>query len=462
MRNQKISRREFLRAAVLTGGALALGACAQPTPGSTAKPEETKPTEAAKSTSPPTQGPVTISYWYYWSGLLGDTCAAVANEFMKTNPNIKVEATTTDAQWEKVLSAFAAGTPPDVLLDFTGSQLMPRNQLLPLDDMISTTTDIKQDNYFPAWWNAFSWKGKQYGLPAAEAGADMAMIINKGMATEAGLDLQNPPQTIDEMLSWAEKMTKPGKNGVLETIGFDPLDGTSGQGFYNWAAIYGKNWWDVNTQKFDWLSLTDAFTWQAEWINRWGAANFEAFRKGFGGWLEPDSSMAQGKQGIHINGYWTPGELTHKGAAGQEWVYNWVPVPDARKGVRVQTSLPTGIHLPTPNKSQDASFKLLAYICSDVSNQMYFDAAGTFCWTKSFLPKVDTTKYTGLDFYVKSISEAKELYSNVQNCPLGFQYPQDRYLEALNKVIYDKVAPEDALNEAQKSCEEELAKLLKG
>jgi ABC-type glycerol-3-phosphate transport system substrate-binding protein len=199
MRDRKISRRNFLRNAALTGGSLVLAACAQPTQAPTAKPEEVKPTEASKPTSPPPQAPVTISFWYYWGGLLGDTCHAVADDFMKSNPNIKVEANATDG-WEKVLSAFAAGTPPDVLLDFGGPQLMARNQLIPLDDLIATTKDIKQDDYFPAWWNAFSWKGKQYGLPAGEAGVDMAMIINKGLAAEAGLDLKNPPQTIDEML----------------------------------------------------------------------------------------------------------------------------------------------------------------------------------------------------------------------------------------------------------------------
>lgn len=461
MRDRKISRRNFLRTATLTGGALILAACAQPTP-EAQKPTEVPAVETMPTTPPAQEGPVTISFWYYWSGIWGDACTAAANNFMKANPNIKVEATSTSAAWEKILSAFAAATPPNVLLDCSQSQLAPRKQLMALDDMVAASSVVKKDNYYPAWWNAYAWQGKQYGITAGEAGVDLAMIINKGLATGAGLDLNNPPQTIPEMLDWAEKMTKMGSNGVLEQIGFDPLDGTSGQGYYNWAAIYGKNWWDQNTLKFNWQALAEPFKWQAEWINKWGAANFEAFRKGFGGWLEPDSSEALGKQGIHINGYWTPGELVHKAAQGQEFLYTWVPVPADRKGTRVQTSVPYGVSLPAVNKFPEASFKMVEYLSTDEADQIFFETAGGFAWTKSFLAKVDTSKYPGLDFYVKSVAEATESYSNVAPCPLGFQFPQDRYLEALNKVIYDKKPPEDALNEAQKACEDELNKLMKG
>ena len=297
MSNQRITRRDFLKAASLAGGTLALAACA---PKATQAPTEEPGAE-------PVAEPSSIRFWYYWPGIWGEACAGVAKQFEEKNPNIQVEAI--QADWEKVLASFAAGAPPDVLLDFSGSTLMPREQVLELDSLIATSSIIKKDNYYPAMLNSFQWDGKQYGLPAAEAGVDMAMMINVGLAEAAGLDTANPPQTIDEMLSWAEKMTITGDGGILEQVGFDPRDGTSGQGFYNWPAIYGEDWWDASTQTFNWLSLTDAFKWMSEWIIRWGAANFEAFRSGYGGWLEADSSVALGKQAIHVNGYWTPGAL---------------------------------------------------------------------------------------------------------------------------------------------------------
>lgn len=447
MSNQRITRRDFLKAASLAGGTLALAACA---PKATQAPTEEPGAE-------PVAEPSSIRFWYYWPGIWGEACAGVAKQFEEMNPNIQVEAI--QADWEKVLASFAAGAPPDVLLDFSGSTLMPREQVLELDSLIATSSIIKKDNYYPAMLNSFQWDGKQYGLPAAEAGVDMAMMINVGLAEAAGLDTANPPQTIDEMLSWAEKMTITGDGGILEQVGFDPRDGTSGQGFYNWPAIYGEDWWDASTQTFNWLSLTDAFTWMSEWIIRWGAANFEAFRSGYGGWLEADSSVALGKQAIHVNGYWTPGALALI-ETDQKFTYNWMPMPNNRKGTRVQTSLPTGIFLPVPAKSPDAAFALLEYICSDDANEYIFNTAGGFAWTKSWLAKVDTSKYAGLDFYVKSIAEAGELYCNVQNCPLGFALPQDQYDKALNAIIYDGKPIEDALNAAQKACEEELVRIL--
>jgi multiple sugar transport system substrate-binding protein len=380
---------------------------------------------------------------------------------MERNSNIKVESSPTEG-WERVLAAYAGGTPPDVLLEFSGSQLMPRNQVLPLDDLIAASTAVDPDNFYPEMINSFRWEGVQYGLPAAEAGVDLALIINKGRAEEAGLDVENPPHTLSEVLGWAEKMTIVGEGGILEQVGFDPRDGTSGQGFYNWASAYGKDWWDAETQTFDWLSLSDALRWQADWIQKYGAANFEAFRGGFGGWLEPDSSVALGKQGMHINGYWTPGELFHKAAEGEEYVYTWAPVPDDRANVNFQTSLPTGIFLPVPADEPEAAFKLVEFIVSDDGNEIFFNTAGGFAWTKSWLEKVDIGKYSGLDFYVKSISEADELYSNVQSCPLGWEFPQQQYDKAIDAVIYENAAPEEVLAEAQKACEDELEKLLRG
>ncbi|MGQ9683173.1 MAG: hypothetical protein ACUVX9_11585 [Anaerolineae bacterium] len=208
--------------------------------------------------------------------------------------------------------------------------------------------------------------------------------------------------------------------------------------------------------------MAEAFRWMADWVIKWGAKNFEAFRSGFGGWLDPDSSMCMGKQAMHINGYWTPGELAHKAAKGEEFAYTWVPRPDHRKDVHVQTSCPNAIVIPAPARQLEASFKLVEFVCSDDANKMFYEQAGGFAWTKSWLAKVDTSLYPGLDFYVKSIAEADEFYCNSQNCPLGWEFPYDQYMKALNAVIYDGKAPKDALAEAQRACEEELAKLLKG
>ena len=466
MSENRLTRREFLRTAGLTSVGLVIAGCAPPaTPAPTEAPEEpaAAPTEAPEPTeAPAAPEAVQITFWHYWAGIWGDACKAAADAFAEQNPDIQVESSPTEG-WERVLAAFAANTPPDVLLEFSGSQLMPRGQVLALDDLIAGGSVIKRDNYRAEMFDTFTWEGVQYGLPAAEAGVDAALIINKGRAAEAGLDLNNPPQTLSELLDWGEKMTIVGDNDILEQIGFDPRDGTSGSGgFYSWAAVSGKNWWDAETREFDWLSLADAVRWQAEWIQKYGAANFEAFRSGFGGWLEPDSSVALGKQGMHVNGYWTPGELYHKGAEGEEWFYTWLPVPDERRGIKVQSSLPTGIFLPVPADEPEAAFKLLEFICSDEANAIFFDTAGGFAWTKSWLAKVDVNKYPGLDFYVKSLDEADEFYSNCQNCPLGWEFPWTQWEQALDAVIYDGETPEDALTRAQTACEDELTKLLRG
>ncbi len=464
---RKVTRRDLLKAAGLAGVGVLVAACApQATPTTAPEPTqaqaEQEPTAVPEVTQPsPAPEGAKLAFWYYWGGVWGEACAAVGQAFADANPGITVEPTALDGAWEKAVAAFAAGAPPDVILDYNAAQLMPRGQAVALDDLIAGSSVIKKDNYYPAMYECYQWNGVQYGVPAGEAGVDMALILNKGRCEEAGLDVNDPPQTVTEVLAWGEKMTKVGEGGVLEQVGFDPMDGTS-CAWCDWAALYGFNWWDAKTQTFDWAPLADCLQWQADWINKWGAKNFEAFRSGFGGWLEPDSSMALGKQAMHINGYWTPGELALKGAEGEEWSYTWAPRPDNRKDVHAQLSQPYGIFISAPAKQLEAAFKLLEFVCTDEANQMFFDKAGGFAWTKSWLAKVDVNKYPGLDFYVKSIAEADELYCNVQNCPIGFNFAWDQYWKALNAVIYDGKKPEDVLAEAQTACEEELARLIKG
>ncbi|MGQ9683174.1 MAG: twin-arginine translocation signal domain-containing protein [Anaerolineae bacterium] len=235
MNGSKATRRDLLKATgVATVGAL-LAACAPPA--APTQPPQPTQAQAHATAAPPTEptqatGPTRIAFWYYWGGVWGEACAAVGKAFADANPSIQVDSTSTGG-WEKVLSAFAAGSPPDVLLDFSAPSLIPRGQTVPLDDLIAASSVVKKDNYYLEMWECFQWKGQQFGLPAAEAGVDMALVMNKGRCAEAGLDVNNPPQTITEMLVWAEKLTIVGDGGILQQVGFDPMDGTSTNGFFN-------------------------------------------------------------------------------------------------------------------------------------------------------------------------------------------------------------------------------------
>ena len=60
--------------------------------------------------------PVKIEYWTGWGGEeLDDIQKYVIDEFMKENPDIIVETSTIFGSYDKLLTAIAAGTPPDVV-----------------------------------------------------------------------------------------------------------------------------------------------------------------------------------------------------------------------------------------------------------------------------------------------------------------------------------------------------------
>lgn len=57
---------------------------------------------------------VQIVYWHGWGGEEKQVLDEVVAQFNQANPDIEVEAVTIFGSYDKLLTAIAAGTPPDV------------------------------------------------------------------------------------------------------------------------------------------------------------------------------------------------------------------------------------------------------------------------------------------------------------------------------------------------------------
>jgi multiple sugar transport system substrate-binding protein len=178
---------------------------------------------------------VEIEYWQY----IFDTRVKAMNQliakFQEANPDIKVKQTTfpyADYQ-TKVAAAILAGQGPDVVQLFYGwtDNFVSGKMIRPLRAEAFPPAEIERD-FFPIV-SAMKRGNDYYGLPTAVR--SLALFYNKKAFKDAGLDPNNPPKTLDELVAAAEKTTKRDGSGNIISAGMT-LD-MGGQDHQWWREV---------------------------------------------------------------------------------------------------------------------------------------------------------------------------------------------------------------------------------
>jgi len=185
-----------------------------------------------------------------------------------------------------------------------------------------------------------------------------------------------------------------------------------------------------------------------------GAEKIAGFTKAYGTWTEsPTAMFPSGVEGANVNGYWGPGELA-KSAHNRNFVYGWVPVPNAKKGTKLQS---TGGHyamLPKGAPNPEQGFAFAEYLNTDDAMQTIFDGTGWLGASKKYLAKADVSKYKGLDFFTKSATDASTMWSVIVDPVQAFV--SDQWTKLQDSVNYHKMAPKDAAAQLQKAADTEM------
>lgn len=133
---------------------------------------------------------------------------AIIDEYTKANPNVKIEYQQIGFGTEldtKLNTLYASGAAPDLVRGpiSTIAQRASMGQYAALDDYIAEWDE--KDNVIQTAYDVANYKGKQYGI-AINIEASM-LFYRKDYFEEAGLDPNKPPQTWEELLDYAEKLT---------------------------------------------------------------------------------------------------------------------------------------------------------------------------------------------------------------------------------------------------------------
>jgi multiple sugar transport system substrate-binding protein len=454
-----LNRRDFLRGASALAVGSVLAAC-----GPTPAPPATEAPKAAPAEATPTAAPapagVTVQYWFGWGGTYAiqtwDALKAT-DEFKQAIGNNTLE--TKGSAGDAVTTAVAAGTPPDGASNIQYLDYMARDVLVPITDWVAASSLVKKESYLEGTWNDAFYKGVMYGVPGNEGFLRYGLNYNSKLVEAAGLDPKNPPQTWSEVLEWHKKLTKFDEAGNLKQFGLDPFDAMGGQigiqdGFYP-PVSWGWKWFDADTGKFDLDNdkMAESFDVMGEFYKIVGPDKMAGMRQveGQGTW---GGSYNTEIQAMIIEGYWHPGEsMIEKPEVGKYNMATWAPVPDSRKGVKVQGYGGHYVIIFKDSKNKEAMFKVAEFLNTNKACEVIFKNVGWLPGLKPYLQTVDPKTYPGLDFYFKSVTEATE-FSSPARCPIT-NFTSTQYQELREKVYREQMTGKEAAAEFQKRCDTE-------
>jgi len=144
----------------------------------------------------------------WWTPSWGQARATeLARQFEAANPGlrVKIEVTVADGLPTRIQTALRSGAPPD-LIEAQHGWVVPYAQaglLAPLDDVV---TPGDRPDYLPAALDYDAWNGHLWGAPFRIE--THAVLYNRRLFRDAGLDPDRPPQTWPEVLDAALRLTR--------------------------------------------------------------------------------------------------------------------------------------------------------------------------------------------------------------------------------------------------------------
>lgn len=386
---------------------------------------------------------VEIEYWQYVFDTRVKAMDQLIAEFQKANPDITVKQVTfpyADYQ-TRVIAANMSGKGPDVVQLFYGwlDKFAAGGILQPLPKDAFPHDKIESE-FFPIV-KAMKRGEDYYGLPTAVR--SLALFYNKKLFTEAGLDPNTPPKTLDEFVAAAQKIAKHDNAGNL-TVAGSTLD-MGGQDHQWWREVlirqYGGEPYTDNDTKVTYNSdaglkaLTFYTSLQLE--KKIGQAGFMD---------EGQAAFRGGKAGMTIDGTFRLGSF--KTIKDFEWGVTELPANAEGKRSNYASYFANGIGAKTSGEKLEASKKFLTYISSPAAMEIWLKTVGELPARRSAALTDANLKDPVFGPFLKGLEYAhttmfKDEAAQRQNA-----------IDMVNRVLLEKQPVKDSLKQAAEAEQE--------
>ncbi len=206
-----------------------------------------------------------LQYWEKWSGIEAQPMKRIVARFNETvgaDRGIWVKYCAISNVEQRMLIATAGGDPPDVagVFDHVVPQFAEQGALLVLDELVAQH-GIDSVKFKPFLWDIGVYQDKVYALPSTPY--TVALHYNRRLFREAGLDPDDPPETIAELDECARKLTVYNDEGRIVQAGFMPAPALLGWWHWVWPCYFNCRLWDGEKYRLETPEGLEALRWLA-------------------------------------------------------------------------------------------------------------------------------------------------------------------------------------------------------
>ncbi|GHO66868.1 hypothetical protein KSC_057600 [Ktedonobacter sp. SOSP1-52] len=205
----------------------------------------------------------------------------LAARYEKAQPDVGVKITYAPASGgggddnPKLFTSIAGKTPPDIanLTPFSTPQWAELGIMTDLTPYLQRD-GITADTFFPIAWHDMNYKGRVWQVQW-DADPNFAFFWNKDLFQKEGLDPNRPPQTIDEVDEYSQRINR-SKGGNVTQIGMIPW-GTYGfsNSMFTWGWAFGGEFYDPEKEEVtpDNDYVVKALEWMVKYARSVGGAD---------------------------------------------------------------------------------------------------------------------------------------------------------------------------------------------
>lgn len=259
---------------------------------------------------------VVVTFWCQFGDIYGQGVRKVAEAFNKSRKDIEVRVVTigeANIGQEKLMSAMAAGSPPDcsTLADLLVAEYAAKKLLYPVDSFMKSA-GWSQKNFWKPAWNVTFYEGKQWAVPFTED--CRALYYNSTVFRDNGMDPNRPPKNLEDLEIAISKLFKYDGSKYTKTA-YIPWGGN--WWFYGWGWLFGGEFYDAKARKVtpnDPKNI-EALEWLVKYAQRYDMSKLNKAPQDF----------TRGTLAMVNDGNWYVGLLKKHAPKGFD--YNVTPVP---------------------------------------------------------------------------------------------------------------------------------------
>ncbi len=377
-----------------------------------------------------------VTFWAPFSGPDGPNMKQIVEDYNKSQKdfNVKLQIVPQNDYYKTVdLALNGKKDAPDVMI-MHGDQIRTyaeKDVIQSLDSFIGDK--IKKDDYHKNAWNGTEVDGKLYGVPLDIH--PLMLYWNKELFKKAGLDPDKAPQTGEEFVDYAKKLTNDkGQYGyVVPTLW--------PQQFIFPTLVYQNGGKLIENDKVDYTSKAaiDALQFEHDLIFKDKVSPKNVQQDG------ELTLFLQGKNAMTMNGPWMMNQFEESGID-----YGVAPVPQFGDTEAVYANshnfvIPTSVK---DDKVKDAIENFIAYVGE---NGMEWAKSGQAPAAKAVYESDDFKKMKQQPEVAKSFDKAK-FSPNVSNWgPVS-----DPLYKGVNEALLNKKSVEEALKDAAEKSQKEI------